>query len=203
MVGVLCGNAVASTSPGHRGFRRGCFSTACTSGRMAIPAARQPLAFSTQLASISRTSISPARSGSGAQGVYSATRGGIQWLLFINHDGRAATGTIDGDFRFVQAKSCSAGEHRDWTSVAVDDNGELLLTASLAGGRTTTGFGQVDPDGTFIVWWQSEVALAYPVRLLGLPHAHAWLTTSSGAQPTSTVWRCCTDLAVGITSGSA
>jgi hypothetical protein len=120
-------------------------------------------------------------------GVYRATRGGIRWLLFINHDGRAATGTIDRDFRFVQAKSYSAGEHRGWTRVAVDGNGELLLTASRAGGGTTTGFGQVDPDGTFIVWWQSEIALASPRRLLGLPHAHAWLTTSSGAQPTSTV----------------
>ena len=71
--------------------------------------------------------------------------------------------------------------------MAVDGNGELLLTAVLAGGRTRIGFGQVDIDGTLIVWWQSEVALAHPDRLLGLPHAHAWLTTTSGPQPTSTV----------------
>jgi hypothetical protein len=120
-------------------------------------------------------------------GVHRATRGGIRWLLFLNHDGRAATGTIDRDFVFRQAKAYSAGEHRDWTRVAVDGNGELLLTAGLASGRTRVGFGQVDPDGTFIVWWESEVALARPERLLGLPRVHAWLTTTSGTQPTSTV----------------
>ena len=120
-------------------------------------------------------------------GVYRATRGGTRWLLFLGHDGRAATGTIDSDFGFVQKKSYSAGEHRSWTSVAVDGTGELLLTVGLGGGRTRIGFGQVDPDGTFIVWWQSEVALAHPDRLLGLPQVHAWLTTTAGPQPTSTV----------------
>jgi hypothetical protein len=34
---------------------------------------------------------------------------------------------------------------------------------------------------------QSEVALAHPDRLLGLPQVHAWLTTTAGPQPTSTV----------------
>ena len=131
-------------------------------------------------------------------GVYSATRGGIRWLLFLNHDGRAATGTIDRDFGFVQAKAYpvpgpppahtrARKKATDWTHVAVDGSGELLLTASLAGDRTTTGFGQVDPDGTFIVSSKSQVALARPERLLGLPNAHAWLTTTTGAQPTSTV----------------
>lgn len=120
-------------------------------------------------------------------GVYRATRGGIRWLLFVNHDGQAATGTIDRDFGFVQAKAYSAGEHVDWASVAVDGNGELLLTANLSASRTRIGFGQVDPDGAFIVWWQSEVALARPARLLGLSDVHAWLTTTAGPQPTSTV----------------
>jgi hypothetical protein len=120
-------------------------------------------------------------------GVYSATRAGIRWLLFLNPDGRAATGTINSDFEFVQAKAYPVGKHPNWMEVAVDGNGELLLTSALAGGRTRVGFGQVDPDGTLIVWWQSEVALAHPERLLGLPHAHAWLTTKAGPQPTSTV----------------
>lgn len=119
--------------------------------------------------------------------VHSATRGGTRWLLFLNHAGQAATGTIESGFGFVQKKVYAAGEHPGWMLVAVDGNGELLLTSALAGGRSRIGFGQVDPDGTFIVWWQSEVALPHPDRLLGLPNAHAWLTTGTGSQPTSTV----------------
>ena len=129
-------------------------------------------------------------------GVYRATRGGIRWLLFLNHDGRAATGTINRDFTFVQAKTYptrppphtrARRQLTDWTNAAVDGNGELLLTASLASGRTKVGFGQVDSDGTFTVGLKSEVPLAHPERLLGLSNVHAWLTTTGGAQPTSTV----------------
>ena len=129
-------------------------------------------------------------------GVYRAARDGIRWLLFLNHDGRGATGTISRDFTFVQAKtyptrppahSRSRKKLTDWRKVAVDGNGELLLTASLASDRTKVSFGQVDPDGTFIVGPISEVPLTHPERLLGLSNVHAWLTTTSGTQPTSTV----------------
>lgn len=119
--------------------------------------------------------------------VHSATRAGTRWLLFLHSNGRAATGTINSDFGFDQAMAYPAGAYPGWELVAVDGNGELLLTSPLVGGRTRIGFGQVDPDGTFIVWWQSEVALKFPDRLLGLPRAHAWLTTGTGPQPTSTV----------------
>ena len=93
-------------------------------------------------------------------GVYSATRGGIRWLLFLNHDGRGATGTINRDFTFVQAKTYpppprphtrARKKLTDWTNAAVDGNGELLLTASLASGGTKIGIGQVGADGTFSV----------------------------------------------------
>jgi hypothetical protein len=141
-------------------------------------------------------------------GVYSATRGGIRWLLFLNHDGRGATGTIDGNFGFLPAKAypppprpntrARSRKLPDWTSVAVDGTGELLLAASLAAGGTRVGYGQVDPDGTLTIVSQAEVALAHPVRLLGLPNAHAWLTTTAGAQPTSTV----TLLRRGVVVGS-
>jgi hypothetical protein len=122
--------------------------------------------------------------------VCGASRGGIHWLLFLDWDGRAATGTIDHDFAFVLAKSYPKKSHLPWKTAAVDGNGELLLTipSSTTAGVTKIAFGQVDPDGTFIVWWQSEIALAQPDQLRGLPHAHAWLTTTAGAQPTSTVW---------------
>jgi hypothetical protein len=64
--------------------------------------------------------------------------------------------------------------------VAVDGNGDLLMTSAVVGGPTKYGFGQVEPDGTFIEWWQGEVALpAPPDRLLGLSQVHAWLTTSA------------------------
>jgi hypothetical protein len=119
--------------------------------------------------------------------IHRATRGGIHWLLFLDHDGRAATGTINSDFGFVPAKTYPAGEHLEWSDAAVDGNGELLLTMGLTVGRTRVGFGQVEPDGQFIVWWHFEVELPPPVRLLGLPHAHAWLTTKTGPNPTSTV----------------
>lgn len=118
-------------------------------------------------------------------GVHRATQDG--WLLFLDEDGRAATGRIAPDFRFVQAKTYPAGAHPGWTRVAVDGNGELLLTSALSGGRSTVGFGQLESDGTLIVWWRSHVALAHPDKLLGLPRAHAWLTTTPGPQPTSTV----------------
>jgi len=129
-------------------------------------------------------------------GVYSATRGGTRWLLFLNHDGRGATGTVDHNFEFVQAKTYpppprphtrARKKLTDWTNAAVDGSGELLLTASLASGGTEVGVGQVDSDGTFTVGSKAAVPLARPERLLGLPNAHAWLTTTSGAQPTSTV----------------
>jgi hypothetical protein len=120
-------------------------------------------------------------------GVWRATRGGTRWLLFLDRDGRAATGTINAAFGFVQAKVYPAGHYPGWAAVAVDGNGELLLTSGVQGGRSRIGFGQVDPDGTLIVWWQAEIALRQPNRLLGMPHAHAWLTTTDGSQPTSTV----------------
>jgi hypothetical protein len=82
---------------------------------------------------------------------------GLSWceqkrLLFFDRTGRAATGTINSDFGFDQAVAYPAGEHLGWELVAVDGNGELLLTGPLVGGRSRIGFGQVDPDGTFIVW---------------------------------------------------
>jgi hypothetical protein len=90
--------------------------------------------------------------------VYTAPPGGNP-LAAVPQPRRASS---DGDdrryFGFAQKEAYSAGEHLDWSSVAVDGNGELLLTAGLGGGRTRIGFGQVDPDGQFIVWWQSEVA---------------------------------------------
>ena len=64
--------------------------------------------------------------------------------------------------------------------MAVDGNGDLLMTSAVVGGPTKYGFGQVEPDGTLIEWWQGEVALpASPDRLLGLSQVHAWLTTSA------------------------
>jgi hypothetical protein len=121
-------------------------------------------------------------------GVHAAARNGIRWLLFLTHDGSAATGTIDRNFAFAQAKTFApAAPPTDWRRAAVDGNGELLLTASLTTGTTTIGFGQVDSDGTFIVWWKSQVPLPSPEKLLGLPNAHAWLTITNGTQPTSTV----------------
>lgn len=120
-------------------------------------------------------------------GVHSAARAGTRWLLFLDNDGRAATGTIKPDFGFEQAQTYPAGTYSDWQGAAVDGNGELLLTRSTGSARTGIGFAQVDPDGTFIVWWESDVALGYPDRLLGMPHAHAWLNTGTGATPTSTV----------------
>ena len=120
--------------------------------------------------------------------VCSATRAGVRWLLFLNPNGSAATGTINGDLGFVQAQSYPPGTFSsDWHGAAVDGNGELLLTRGAVGGHTDIGFAQVDPDGTLIVWWESQVALDYPDRLLGLPTSHAWLNTGIGAQPTSTV----------------
>lgn len=80
-------------------------------------------------------------------GVYSAARGGTNWLLFLDaFDGRAITGTIDRYYRFVPAKSYQAGSHLGWALVAVDGGGDLLLIGDkLSDGGMRIGFGQFSP----------------------------------------------------------
>jgi hypothetical protein len=57
----------------------------------------------------------------------------------------------------------------------------------LGAGSTKVGVGHIDAAGTFILESRADVPLARPERLVGLPDVHAWLTTTGGSQPTSTV----------------
>lgn len=38
-------------------------------------------------------------------GVYRAARSGTRWILFLNHDGRGTTGTIDRNYMFVPGRN--------------------------------------------------------------------------------------------------
>jgi hypothetical protein len=109
--------------------------------------------------------------------VWSAARGGDRWLLFIGAGGTGATGLINDELDFVQARSFPEGYLTDWEDAAVDGEGFLLLVG-LTAGQPKIALAQVESDGNLIIWWKTESALGLPEQLIGLPNAHAWFVSN-------------------------
>ena len=115
--------------------------------------------------------------------VYGAARNGKRWLLLLDHrDGKAMTGLVDADHRFVEAYRHPPGSLPHWRHVAVDGEGYLLLAGTNQKlRRNEIALAQVEDDGSVTVWWTTETALPLPNFLVGLPTGHLWVNVDEEA----------------------